>query len=435
MTQQESQTLLKYIFSLDPFRESRRRSLYSDFSNAIHRNPEGFRANMVAWKDALEKACYNGHWHHKLYIEFNDELRDSLFSTEYGRPLSLGAVANYWLDQGDWVTKNNLKGSVQPQNGNGSIIMGVLRWGFRTLGFTTSSEKKIPKQTYPNGKLFLLSNLQNLCISIISEAERLHTSYSSNIYSYPSFAEIFGKKLWAGHTLDEDELTAILLYLSGKYRRITYDKEVIKFILTPEEELLEQIDHSIAKLRQASFTTSQRLESLNDQIEKLTFKLKECLEQKKKKSALSLLRKRHFLFSNVEQKEGVLLQLDSLVSKIDEALDNRNIVDALSTGAESLGSILRSMGGATNVDLILQRVEEQTQVADEIAESLSAAAPLQEDEDIEKEWNKLVKEEQKEEDLVSLLERTSLRSPSHPITASEPEVKNPERVLEPAMQS
>ena len=74
-------------------------SLYSDFTPQRSSNPDGFRANIAAWQDALGKAAqagilpaYTGAASDTLSLGIGETLLHALETKEWGRPLALGTV-------------------------------------------------------------------------------------------------------------------------------------------------------------------------------------------------------------------------------------------------------------------------------------------------------------------------------------------------------
>jgi charged multivesicular body protein 7 len=81
-------------------RKHRLASLYSDFSYQEHTNPDGYRANLEAWRRALVAAAREGvlpteHGskdHDRLVIHTGDDLAAALDTRDWGVPSGLGRV-------------------------------------------------------------------------------------------------------------------------------------------------------------------------------------------------------------------------------------------------------------------------------------------------------------------------------------------------------
>lgn len=74
-------------------------SLYSDFTPQRTSNPDGFAANITAWRDVLSKAAragvspiHSGFASDTLSVKTGEVLLQALETKEWGRPQALGTV-------------------------------------------------------------------------------------------------------------------------------------------------------------------------------------------------------------------------------------------------------------------------------------------------------------------------------------------------------
>jgi len=87
--------LLSFVLQHRMFCQARLPSLYSDFRYLKTTNPNGFHANVTAWKSALADACMAGKivdCSDKLVLCMGEDLIAWLQSPDWGRPLALGVV-------------------------------------------------------------------------------------------------------------------------------------------------------------------------------------------------------------------------------------------------------------------------------------------------------------------------------------------------------
>jgi len=87
--------LLDFILQHEQFRKARLPSLYSDFRNLKTTNPNGFYANVTAWKTVLADACRYGKVGNaadKLVLSTSEDLVSQLHTQDWARPLALGVV-------------------------------------------------------------------------------------------------------------------------------------------------------------------------------------------------------------------------------------------------------------------------------------------------------------------------------------------------------
>lgn len=68
--------------------------MYSDFRLQKTINPDGYTANITAWRTALEDATQHGllPGNHLLVLQSGEELLRQLETRQWSRPLALGVV-------------------------------------------------------------------------------------------------------------------------------------------------------------------------------------------------------------------------------------------------------------------------------------------------------------------------------------------------------
>jgi len=84
--------------------KARLASLYSDFSHQAKSNPDGYAANISAWRQAISRALQaakipssrvaggSGSGYNTLVLETGEELLRALNTKTWGRPVALGSV-------------------------------------------------------------------------------------------------------------------------------------------------------------------------------------------------------------------------------------------------------------------------------------------------------------------------------------------------------
>ncbi|WBW72357.1 ESCRT III complex subunit Cmp7 [Schizosaccharomyces osmophilus] len=418
---QDDESLIDFLKKKDIFKESRLRSLYSDFRNLYSKNPEGFKANIQTWKDAVETASFHNKLKFKLIIRFDESLENAFFSSSFGKPLSLGMIANYLQEKSVWPEVNEfLHACKNPDLGLQSYfsLYSWLHWGGRIIS-SQIQRGNLFESSYSKDTLVLLKNVELLASLIRKEAHRLQSTYTSTIYTWNSFQATFGPILWKGTVLSTVELECLLQWMCHRIRLIVFDKDTIKFLPNDSQEgILESVDKSIAAIVESRSFISKSKDLVNKKIEDISLGVRESISKAEKLTALTYLRRKKVLLKESDRKEAALLQVDSLLSSIDEAFENKLLLSALSSGSEVLKSVVSQMGGIEHVNEILNSVQEAKFDFQEIDSAITTTTAPETDinsEELEKEWEDLVKEDKKEEDLTAMLNRVSLNPPSKPI--------------------
>ncbi|EPX71188.1 vacuolar sorting protein [Schizosaccharomyces octosporus yFS286] len=426
----DDESLIDFLKKRGIFKESRLRSLYSDLGNLYSKNPEGFNANVQTWKDAIETACFYNKLGSKLIIHFDEGLENAFFSSSFGKPLSLGMIANYLQEKNVWPNiKEFLHMCENPDRGLQSYfsVYSWLHWGGRII--SSKIQKGILfSPSYPKDTLVLVKNVELLASLIRKEAHQLQSTYTSTIYTRSSFQSTFGPKLWKDTVLSSMELECLLQWMCHRMHLIVFDKDTIKFLPNDfQEGVIETVDKSIAAIVESRSFISRSKELVNNKIEDLTLKVHEAISQAEKVTALTYLRRKKILLKESDRKEAALLQVDSLLSSIDGAFENKVLLSALSSGSDVLKSVVSQMGGIEHVNEILESVQEAKldfQEVDSAVTAINTPESNVDTEELEKEWEDLVKEDKKEVDLTAMLNRVSLNPPSKPMPSSKEQVLN-----------
>ncbi|EEY22214.1 conserved hypothetical protein [Verticillium alfalfae VaMs.102] len=158
--------LADYLTSNDPsFRKARLPALYSDFRPQRTLNPDGYTANLSAWRAALARLAWDAQLPDpatsttppRLLLTVDDALPAHLQSRQFGRPLALGTVVRETstaATSSPCPTFSREKRASTPRRPAGAPCPGAsppgphARLGFGNGGGGTSAaEDKMPKGT------------------------------------------------------------------------------------------------------------------------------------------------------------------------------------------------------------------------------------------------------------------------------------------------
>ena len=137
-------------------------ALYSDFRHLKTTNPDGYAANIEAWRSGLSAAARAGVTPSRDLVSVNidEEFLRGLQSKEWGRPISLGTVVREAEAKKEVMLFQEFmasEGSIYARRWGISIPgpLDVLKWGLRTVGVLGEEQDKILV-----GRVVLLENLE-----------------------------------------------------------------------------------------------------------------------------------------------------------------------------------------------------------------------------------------------------------------------------------
>ncbi|KKY22385.1 putative snf7 family protein [Diplodia seriata] len=316
--------LLDFILAHeDAFKRGRLASLYSDFRIQQATNPDGYNANISAWRQALIHATRAGlvpsqtGANSLLSLGTGEALLRELTSKDFGRPLALAAVV------------------VRTRHGQGAASSAV-----------------------------------------VTQASN-HTSVVDRIYSLDSFRSAFAHALSPSHEFTPTDISVLLTHLSRDKAALSYDPISQTVKLAPANatatEPITQQDITIAHLRSL-------IASLNAQIPALTERIAACDATARaaataatktpaaRTTALSALRSKKLAEQGLQRRADTLAQLEAVYAKIEAAADNVEVVRAMEASAGVLRGLHDRVGGAEGVEGVVEALREEMAKVDEVSD-------------------------------------------------------------------
>ncbi|ORY16694.1 Snf7-domain-containing protein [Clohesyomyces aquaticus] len=398
--------LLEFIITHEEAFKSRGRlaSLYSDFRTQIETNPDGYHANINAWKKALADATRagvvpaQGSGCDLLNIRTGDELARALQHKEFGRPMCLKAVFH------DAVTKKQMIPLRDFKDAKTSIYStswvpspwGILRWGLRQLGVLGEPGFGDKLEV---GSFVVLQNLEAASDAILKKMSA-HTSSVDLIMSRSEFQHQFADVLNQTAPLSHNDLDTIFTHLSRDKSAISHDGQTIKFkpanATTPEP--ISQEDIAIANLRDTLKRVKAHIESLTEEVAKNDVAAREAVKSKQMIRAKASLRSKKTAESALLKRMDIVHQLEGIFIQLQQAADHVEIVEAMRSSAIALKGLNKKVGGAEGVADVVETLQEEMVTADEISTIINEPGQAVDETEVDEEFEALEKAEQEKKE-------------------------------------
>ncbi|KLU81783.1 SNF7 family protein [Magnaporthiopsis poae ATCC 64411] len=321
----------------DGFRKARLPALYSDFRGQRATNPDGYAANVSAWRRALAAIARSGLAPSSsstgppdsLILTTDDSLLRALESRQYGRPLALGVAINEAIAAGDLIplpqylaAKQSILARPASSFSLASVPWAVLSWGARQVGAATGLgggggvSDKLPKT-----RLVVLANVEAAAKSFVEKTEDASSRFERT-WSKPHFLKTFQAELLPSGKLSAADADVLLTFLSR--------------------------DKGLSSLRTRFATLSQ---------------------------------------------------LEEVAARIEQASDQVQLVKVMATSTDALKGLNSKVGGADAVGDVVDRLREQMDAVDEVSTILAeSAGPVVDEDEIDEELAALEGEEKKKEE-------------------------------------
>jgi charged multivesicular body protein 7 len=143
-------------------------SLYSDFQLQASSNPDGYIANISAWKRALVNAARAGKLPSQgatsdlLTIRTGSDLARELQSKQWGRPMALGAVVRDAVAKKELIPASDFLKSKTSIYHKSWIITPwqVLEWGLRQVGLMGGGGSVASNDAVAVGNFVIVENVE-----------------------------------------------------------------------------------------------------------------------------------------------------------------------------------------------------------------------------------------------------------------------------------
>ncbi|KAF3066468.1 hypothetical protein GL218_08959 [Daldinia childiae] len=403
--------LLNYLVQNDDnFRRARLPALYSDFRSQRTLNPDGFAANVAAWKRGLSSAALTGHapsksaTHNHLSLDLeSDALLRSLESKQFGRPLALGTVLQEALASGEMMPLQQFlkaKESIYHRSWS-SLPWSIVSWGLRQAGIGG------PGDSLPKGQFVILHNLE-VVSKTFGEATADRTSPFERTFSKTHFQRTFAEGLLEKQQrLSEIDLEVLVTFLSRDKNVLATDGNTVKIRSGGEDMVITQEDSAIASLKELMEDLTRQTEVLSRRVDELNVAAQDAVRRKNKVAALAALKSKKLAETNLSRRHDTLSQLEDVAAKIEQAADNVQLVKVMQSSTVALRSLNAQVGGADKVDEVLENLREQMGEVDEVGNIIAEAGPgaTIDEAEVDDELEAMLAEERKKDEEVERIKR------------------------------
>ena len=296
----------------------------------------------------------------------------------------------------------------------------VLSWGLRQIGLAgtgnyegTSGARKLKTSAF-----VLVEPLEKLAAQVLGAQKKWGQNLTNRIVDRDEFMKNVAKIRDA--SFSEDDVHILLRYLERDKQVLSFDdkvcgphpsccraarltllSQIVKFksssSVTPEPITTQDTD--IASLKSLISALTARCSMLTDRITTLAAKASSSVKAGNRVSALCALRSKKLAEKNLQQRSDTLHQLEEVYTRIEQAVDQIDIVKAMEASAGVLKSLNREVGGVEHAEDVVERLQDEMGKVDEVGrvleEPLGTGAAVDEGE-IDDELEAMEQEEKRE---------------------------------------
>ncbi|KAM3511157.1 hypothetical protein MY11210_005208 [Beauveria gryllotalpidicola] len=367
------------------FRKARLPALYADFRPQRTLNPDGYSANVTAWRHALSLLARRGLLSQGantniLILTLDDSLLRKLESRQFGQPLALGTVVRESIAASAMFPVHTFLQAQQSvfQKSWSGVPWAVMGWTLRQMGLVDPArgDDRLPK-----GQYVLLENVE-AATKQFNDIMAEHTSKFDRVFTKSQFYNTFASDLIDSQRLSEADMNVLLCYLSRDKGLIEYDGRIVRVKGVGDQSGITEDDKAIASLKEVTLKVKHQADLLSGRIDELELDAKKALARKNKVSALAALRQKKAAEQTLSTRYATLNQLEETANKIEQAADNVAVVRALEASSGVLRSLNAQVGTPDKVDAVMDELRERVADTEELAALLaeSTGAPVDEGE-------------------------------------------------------
>ncbi|KAK3949999.1 Snf7-domain-containing protein [Pseudoneurospora amorphoporcata] len=393
------QSLVDYLVEHEPsFRKARLPALYSDFTTLRTLNPDGYQANISAWRSALAHLARSGlapapkgSTPNLLVLNSDESLLRALESKKYGRPLALGTVIREALAAKDLLPLHDFLTSptsiyYKPWLPSPlGIAGGVAGWALKQLGVADW----LRSHSLPKGQFVVVANVEEAGKQFAATtASAVTDSRFERTWSKAHFLHTYNEQVQLDQGRDAKLLTGtdldvLLTFLSRDKAVILYDGQTFK-IKAPsdshdsndgslQQQQITKEDTTIASIKELISSLTHQTHLLAGRISDLDKSARQAVQSQNRIAALAALKQKKLAEQTLQGRYASLTQLEAVAAKIQEASDSVAMVKIMETSTRVLESLNEQVGGVDRVENLTSKLREQMAEVDEVNTILAEA--------------------------------------------------------------
>lgn len=383
-----NQAIEECILSDARFKESRLKSLYSNFEHLKESNVDGYRANILSWKWLILQLIEKEVFTHTVYINTSDLVMDLSLPSKNLQPHGLDKVLNVMINEDKVLVTYDQFTKVTNVNDDGVSKINYLK-SFSPW-FGGSHDKSIDignRSVNPNGEL--RKNVKLISKSQVNKYSELVFAYlEDNLNCDTPFLRKHIEEicLIEFKKLDNFEITCCIINLikQGKIKNEIKDSVEIIWInsidnkkkVDESEELLnfEELQ-SISELKYSIFKIDNHSKILHKRVNEIKIEILKYVKDKNneigKQTIKSKLMIKLSLEKSIINSNNLLENLETTLVNIENSKNNQFTKISLEKNSRILKTLNNKIGNIEEIDSLINEINFENNKVAEISDKLS----------------------------------------------------------------
>lgn len=339
-------------------------------SNFFFRNPESYEAKMKFWTQAIEKWMDSN----KTY---KFKISDLNFQANSRRPLCLEDVIEEMLTNKKLIEKEEFIKSLNDSSWS-DFTWKLVKAGTSFLTTALSPKNSKVNKISENSEFIHLSKLEQRAEATLIQIKDIGNDYCKK----SDILEV------------DPQVEMVLEYM--KHRAIVDFTPIQDDIYIKPGSKINDYDLAKIHLELNMLFLETKLVEKDHELRQKKVALKNCIAQGNSKTkAKFMLREIKYLSANNDKMDGQLFNLKKVYDELDRNIDNKRVVESLQVAKKALNS--QKIQDKDKVEDLLEDIKELIQDNQEMSDILGEQDSELNDEDLERELNQLLEDENEKE--------------------------------------
>ncbi|CCG21755.1 hypothetical protein CORT_0B00320 [Candida orthopsilosis Co 90-125] len=398
------------IIKLVPaFKESRLNSLYSNFQKNKQLNPEGYQANIRAWKTLFTKIITSDKFESESVTSiptYSPNLKESLSLHPYNEPQNLNNILQEFVNDRFLIpaslyltARENYFITISSQFSISQYFSMNAWQQWRAL----KNYSVVEQGRLVDDRFIYWDELVRLGqkVAKIIETKVKGDTYSSTLFNYNLLFDELSKYM----TITSVDYNLLLKHSSRDIGLLqTKDVNGIVYIKISQKEISPE-DEAVIQVKQTIKNLETRIKEVESKLRSVDFRAVLSLPKDAQKSSLrQKMAMKANLLKLLNRNIDLELEMTTLLQKIDDANFNSVYFSVLESSGKTLSKLNNKLK-VDDLDRVKTDIDEEISKEEEISDALAVEAN---DVDVDEELKKMLAEDKAEKEPKSTKEKKSV---------------------------
>lgn len=242
----------------------------------------------------------------------------------------------------------------------------IVQWTLRQTGLV-SRDSYDQSGRLRAGQIVLLDALEELTKQVNVLQDKGGDALTDRVMTRDAFSGLVAQTNIG--SLSSEEIGILLKFMSRDKKMVVYNSEIVKFKSrsAAQPEALTDEDTTVANMKALIGSLNKQISNLSARVAALQNTAYSAVQSKNKATALSTLRSKKLAEKNLQTRIDTLHQLEEVFIKIEQAVDQVQVMQVMQSSADTLRTLNQRTGGVEKVDSVMDDLREQMGLVNDVS--------------------------------------------------------------------